>query len=164
MAGVQKSDLPKAKFRIWEITKGSKTVKPITDGSFKNARIIATSPNRPNEIVSLLEKEKPTESGLFLVDLNNRKSKKFAAKENYSAWYLDHNFKLRAATRRESLYDNRVSRKTADGSWKQIVPNSENAVNKTGRHLSSVVHLSSDGKTVFVVNNYGRDKAVFEIC
>ncbi|MEZ4967363.1 MAG: prolyl oligopeptidase family serine peptidase [Saprospiraceae bacterium] len=141
----------------------SQEARDLTPFEFKSARILASSPDRPDEIAIGFQSGEPEHDGIFILSMKEKTAAKVADWEDCSNLYFDNALRLRAATRPNENMAHTLLRRSDDGKWIPIADYTW-SLNRISLTPEGVVSVSADGNTLWFTDSEGEDKAVLKRC
>jgi dipeptidyl aminopeptidase/acylaminoacyl peptidase len=120
---------------------------------FDSLQFLYKSPRFPNKVVIDLYAKSKERSGIYILDLLSSSLKRIAIRGHLRELALDENFSLVAAIHQLEGGGSALMRRK-DGEWLEVFRYPAGAMKYSGSLLSA----SADGKTIYALDNTGRDK------
>ncbi len=128
----------------------------VTPFSADRFDLVSLSPNRPTEMVIRARSSEEERSGLFIISLTTLRGRpdpiRLEFDPDVERWWVDRQFRVRAAERRNKLYGHELRRKSDDNSWVTVANYSWSVDRLAGDSRERVVSVSADGQTLYFVD------------
>lgn len=122
-------------------------------------RVVKRSPRYPREVVVEIRASESDESGLYRIDLDTWDATRVSTiSGSQTHWYLDDEFRVRAARRPVgegfALVRRTMDDDGSDGAWESV-----GVYDWEAARVSGAIGVNAEGTHLFVVDNLGSDKS-----